>query len=203
MEVDVKNVWENLVDFLMPELTPHETSLYVFLLRHSHLASEFKSGEVRIGQRSIAQQYGRGPKQSVPSRQHILRQVKQLEAKGCIRVGDTTRSGTLYEVVLPAEIPSVAEKMVSGKITAIDDDHYNDPVKRVEVYERDNWTCQYCGEMVNSENVTLDHFVPQCQGGSNALENLRTACLMCNSVKSGKSYDEAAVALLENIKSRK
>ena len=189
------------VDLLMPELTPHEASMYVFLLRHSHL--DHGSHEVRIGQRTIAQKYGRGPKMATPSRQHVLRQLKQLEEKGCIRIGDTTRDGTLYHVILPQDIPSVIEKMSSVVSTTDDDDYFTDPGRRRTVYERDRWICQYCVEEVEEENATLDHFIPRCKGGTNQKDNLRTACLMCNSIKSGKTYEEAAVLLLKSIQERK
>jgi len=85
----------------------------------------------------------------------------------------------------------------------VEEDYYNDTEKRKELYERDQWTCQYCGEKVSAENITLDHFIPYHSGGSNKKENLRTACLMCNSVKSGKTYEEAAIHLLKNIQQRR
>ena len=120
------------------------------------------SSKVRIGQRAIAQKYGRGPKISVPSRKHIIRQIESLEEKGCIRIGDTNRDGTLYEIILPSDIPLVIEKL-SSQTTQEFEDYFNDPDKRLELYERDNWICQYCGEKVTSEDVTLDRFVPVSQ----------------------------------------
>ena len=139
---------------------------------------------------------------ATPSRTHVLRQIKQLENKGCVRVGDTTRDGTLYEIVLPADVPSVVERISMATDTATDLDWYNDPTRRQQIYERDNWTSQYCGEKVNNDNVTLDHFIPRCKGGTNQKDNLRTACLTCNSVKSGKTNEEAALPLLTSIKDR-
>lgn len=203
MEFDLKKLIENFVDFLMPELSPHEASMYIFLLRNSHLSNEHPSPSVRIGQRTIAQRYGRGPKMSVPSRTHITRQIESLEEKGCIRVGDTSREGTLYEVILPDDIPIVREKLTAIQQSGTIEDYYNDPEKRKEIYHRDGWTCQYCSERVTTDNATLDHFVPQSKGGTHEKGNLRTACLMCNSVKSGKTYEEAAVHLLESIQSRR
>lgn len=190
------------VDYLMPDLTPHEASMYIFLFRQSHL----KDGStcIRIGQRTIAQLYGRGPKMATPSRTHVLRQIKQLEIKGCVRVGNTTRDGTLYEILLPADVPSVVERISSMETdTAADVDWYNDPNRRQQIYERDHWTCQYCGEKVNENNVTLDHFIPRCKGGTNQKENLRTACLTCNSIKSGKTNEDAALPLLTSIQERR
>jgi hypothetical protein len=119
--MDAELILKQFVDCLMPELTPHEASMYMFLLRNSWFANS--AGQVRIGQRTIAQKYGRGPKMAVPSRAHILRQIEELQQKGCIRIFDTTREGTLYEIMLPESIPLVREKLISAcaneKITEI------------------------------------------------------------------------------------
>lgn len=200
--MDQPTFFIQFVDLLMPELTPHEASMYMFLFRHSWIANG--TAQVRIGQRTIAQKYGRGPKMSVPSRAHIIRQVEELERKGCIKVFDTTREGTLYEVVLPEEIPLVREKIFSSSSSVEQiEDYYHDQEKRTLIYERDKWLCQYCGERVSKENATVDHFIPQCNDGTHEKENLRTACLMCNSVKSGKTYEEAAMLLLKSIQDRR
>lgn len=197
--MDTTEILKEFVDLLMPDLTPHEASMYIFLFRNSHIKNG--SPSIRIGQRTIAQLYGRGPKMAVPSRTHVLRQLKQLETKGCIRVGDTTRDGTLYEVILPAQIPSVIEK---GTLSpeADTDDWFTDTEKRRQLYEKDQWLCQYCGDKVTESSVTLDHFIPRCKGGTNQKENLRTACLTCNSIKSGKTHEEAALLLLKSIQER-
>lgn len=49
------------------------------------------------------------------------------------------------------------------------------------VFERNNYTCQYCGR-TPSDGVKLhvDHIHPVSQGGSNDLENLATSCQECN-----------------------
>lgn len=200
MDIDTQKILEEFVDYLMPELTPHEASMYIFLFRNSFL--NCGRSEVRIGQRTIAKKYGRGPKMAVPSRTHVQRQLISLEEKGCIRIGDTDREGTLYEVRLPSEIPLVIEKK-SEPVADILEDYYSDPEKRKKIYEKDNWVCQYCGEKVTPGNITLDHFIPQCQGGTNEQCNLRTACLLCNSIKSGKSYEVAAPLLLKSIQERR
>jgi hypothetical protein len=140
---------------------------------------------------------------AIPSRTHVLRQLKTLEKKGCIRIGNTNRDGTLYEIILPQNIPSVIKRLASPRIEKIvDDDWFTNPERRRQLYERDDWVCQYCGEKVTEDNVTLDHFIPRWKDGPNQKENLRTACLICNSIKSGKPYEEVAVKLLESIKER-
>ncbi|MCK4245097.1 MAG: HNH endonuclease [Candidatus Omnitrophica bacterium] len=126
-----------------------------------------------------------------------------LEEKGCIKVGDANRDGTLYIVSLPKDILLVAEKIASLLPQDTEEDYFNDPEKRREIFERDKWICQYCGEKVSPENATLDHFIPQSKGGKHTKENIRTCCLICNGIKSGKTYEEAAPFLLKSIQERK
>lgn len=129
--------------------------------------------------------------------------LKGLEAKGCIAIGNTTREGTVYTVNEPLSVVLVQEKLASAERSCDQTDYFTDPDKRDELFERDNWTCQYCSEPVTKQNVTLDHYVPQCRGGRHTKENLRTSCLMCNSIKSGKTFEEAAASLLSSIRERK
>ncbi len=194
-------IFNDFVDYLMPELVPYEASLYLFLLRNSLLRDG--TIQIRIGKRSMAQGYGTGSRGKKTNYTHMTRVISGLEVKGCLRVGNTTREGTLYTILLPRDIPLVKEHITNIKISSEDeDDYFTDPKKRQILFERDNWTCQYCGELVSQDNATLDHFVPQSKGGAHSKDNLRTACLVCNGVKSGKSFEEAAPAILCSITQR-
>jgi hypothetical protein len=130
--------------------------------------------------------------------------IKNLERKGHIKVGDVTREGTLYTMLIPTEITACIElKQQKEKSINIDaEDYFNNPENRMKIFERDNHTCRYCGQKVTRENSTLDHFIPTSKDGDNSKENLVTSCLECNSIKSGKTYEEAAPALLERMKER-
>ena len=184
----------------MPSLTPYESSLYVLLLRMSFFDSD--SDRVRVGKKRVAGQLGKSSRAAAAiSFYQVTEVVKGLEDKGCITVGDTAREGTLYTVIAPREIPFVREKL-AVTITA-DDDYFTEPEKRLSLFERDKWTCQYCGTTVTSDNSTLDHYVPQSKGGSHSKENLRTCCLICNSIKSGKSFEEAAPLILKSMQERR
>ena len=59
---------------------------------------------------------------------------------------------------------------------------------RATVFERDDYTCQYCGE--RGGKLECDHVMPVSRGGSNELENLATACKKCNRSKRAKTPDE-------------
>lgn len=56
--------------------------------------------------------------------------------------------------------------------------------RRLAIYLRDRFACQYCGRDLHDAHpreVTLDHLIPQCNGGTHVTTNLITACLSCNS----------------------
>lgn len=200
MKNDLQKIMEQYVDYLMPSLTSYEATMYVFLLRNSYIKND--SPEIRIGKRTISANYAKGTRGDKTDYAHITKVVKGLEVKGCIRIGDTNKDGTLYIVLLPSEIPLVKEQL-SIRQESKEENYFTDPEKRKELFERDKWTCAYCGEKVTSENATLDHLIPQYKGGKNTKENLKTACLLCNSIKSGKTYEEAAPYLLKSIQERR
>ena len=199
MKDNLQKIIEQFVDFLMPALTPYEASLYIFFLRNSHIKNN--SPEIRIGKRTIAENIS-SVRATTTNYAQVTKLVDGLEEKGCIKIGDTNRDGTLYNIFLPEEIPSVKEKLA---ITAdpVEEDFFTNPEKRKEIFERDKYTCFYCGEKVTPENSTLDHLVPQSKDGKHTKENLKTSCLICNSIKSGKTYEEAAPYLLKSIQERR
>jgi len=56
--------------------------------------------------------------------------------------------------------------------------------KRCQIYDRDNWTCQYCGCRIDRHNHSLDHITPWSVVRNNSACNLVTACIDCNVDKS-------------------
>ncbi len=187
------------MDYLLPELTPYEAAIYIYLLRNSFVKNGVSG--VRAGKRTIG--CGIGSRGAKTSYTQVAKVLKKLEEKGCIKVGDTNRNGTLYIVSLPKDIPLVTGKIESLLHQDMEEDYFNDPDKRREVFERDKWVCKYCGEKLLPENVTLDHFTPQSKGGKHSKENLKTCCLLCNGIKSGKTYEEATPFLLKSIQERR
>ena len=55
---------------------------------------------------------------------------------------------------------------------------------RWQVLERDNFTCQYCGQRAPEVMLHVDHIVAKVNGGENENGNLITACSACNVGKS-------------------
>ena len=67
---------------------------------------------------------------------------------------------------------------------------------RVEVFNRDRHTCQYCGE--ETRQLTLDHVIPRYQGGQHTWENVVSACIPCNRRKAGRTPEQAEMRLLRH-----
>lgn len=55
---------------------------------------------------------------------------------------------------------------------------------------REAVTCCYCGVVLTTESLSLDHRKPISRGGSWALENLTVVCLRCNHVKGCLNHEE-------------
>jgi 5-methylcytosine-specific restriction endonuclease McrA len=68
--------------------------------------------------------------------------------------------------------------------------------KRVRIYMRDGFRCQYCGERKNPVELTLDHILPRSRGGGNSAINVVTACRSCNQRKGSRTPEEARMPLL-------
>ena len=64
-------------------------------------------------------------------------------------------------------------------------------LSRSEVFNRDQYTCQYCGRQ--TKELTLDHVTPRRRGGKHAWDNVVSACIPCNRHKGGRAPDEARV----------
>ncbi|MGH9044244.1 MAG: HNH endonuclease [Acidimicrobiales bacterium] len=104
---------------------------------------------------------------------------------------------------MPDDVPAVAERKASAVTPEEEPDYCEDPQLRATLLERDGWRCRYCGEVLTTSNATLDHVIPRSLDGPNTVENLVAACLACNSIKSGRTYEEAAPQLLADLARRR
>jgi 5-methylcytosine-specific restriction endonuclease McrA len=74
--------------------------------------------------------------------------------------------------------------------------HQTRALSRKNVLLRDRNTCQYCGEVFPSGELTLDHVVPRSRGGLSTWENLVACCHICNRKKGNQLVSEAGLKLL-------
>ena len=63
---------------------------------------------------------------------------------------------------------------------------------RFNVFLRDKFTCQYCGD---KKDLTFDHLLPKSRGGLTDWNNVVTACSKCNVRKGGKLYKNCDLKL--------
>lgn len=76
----------------------------------------------------------------------------------------------------------------------------NKTFSRSSIIKRDKKTCQYCGEKLSLNEVTIDHIVPTSKGGKNTFENCVVACRPCNDYKSDYDLDKCSLNLLRQPK---
>ena len=65
------------------------------------------------------------------------------------------------------------------------------PCNRRNVFWRDKYICQYCGNKFNYHQLTMDHVVPKSKGGHRTWNNIVSACRKCNGKKSNKTPKQA------------
>lgn len=51
------------------------------------------------------------------------------------------------------------------------------------IFLRDRFSCQYCGNKFDGDDLTFDHVIPRSKGGKTCWENILTACMACNLMK--------------------
>jgi hypothetical protein len=196
----------DVVDLLMPELKPYEVALYLHFLRHSIVENGtplfrasrrgLQSGVVKSAY--AAQTTGGSGEMSYAA---VRDAVTGLETIGAIRQeGEPNREGTLYRILLPEEIQICQQrraetaKLSIKTATEHEADFYNVRENRLKIFERDNYHCTYCGKQLTRFTATLDHVTPVSEGGDNSAENLKTACLQCNSRKTARPLGDFLVA---------
>ena len=57
---------------------------------------------------------------------------------------------------------------------------------RFNVFLRDRFECQYCGDARPTQELTFDHVIPRSKGGLTTWENVVAACSPCNLRKGDK-----------------
>ena len=80
------------------------------------------------------------------------------------------------------------------------------PFSRKNVFIRDNFTCQYCGNKHAWDQLTFDHVTPRAKwdigklGSPTVWTNIVTCCYGCNNKKADKTLKEVKMRLLREPK---
>ena len=69
-------------------------------------------------------------------------------------------------------------------------------LSRKNILLRDRNTCQYCGIVLATAELTLDHVIPRSHGGKSTWENLVACCHACNNRKGNRKAEHAGMKLL-------
>ena len=93
-----------------------------------------------------------------------------LDRVNIISEYDTVVRSPSFEMRLPSVI-SLKEFIATARRPAF---------TRFNVFLRDRFHCQYCGEPRPSHDLTFDHVVPRSKGGMTSWENVVAACSSCN-----------------------
>ena len=91
------------------------------------------------------------------------------------------------------KLPSVIRLL---RLVKLKEAHHTVRFSRANIFSRDKYRCQYCGQKDRMEDLTFDHVIPISRGGHKAWENIVTACIKCNNRKSGRTPEEARMRLI-------
>lgn len=67
---------------------------------------------------------------------------------------------------------------------------------RDNLFERDDYRCQYCGNHYDPVHLNMDHVIPRDRGGRTSWENIVTSCIKCNSRKANRLPHQAKMQLI-------
>jgi len=98
----------------------------------------------------------------------------------------------LHAARIAMRVPSVIRLLEYRRIP-----HQTRALSRKNILLRDRNTCQYCGVVLSSSDLTLDHVVPRSRGGSSTWENLVACCHSCNRRKGNHLLGETDMKLLK------
>jgi hypothetical protein len=67
---------------------------------------------------------------------------------------------------------------------------------RFEVFKRDSFICQYCGQSAPDTVLHVDHIEPVSKGGDNSIMNLVTSCIDCNQGKGARKLSDKTAVIV-------
>ena len=181
VELDIKNIIEEFIDYLAPRLDSYEQVIYLYILRHSRFLDKetitigFKSARIKMA-------FGIGEKNKPMSEKSIYVRLRSLEEKGIIQLLGTEFKGTKIKALLPNEIPNLIPSKDLSRISSNieDQDYFEVKENRMAILKRDGNKCFYCRRSLNQDNYVIEHVVTR---GENSYRNLVAACRNCNNSK--------------------
>ncbi len=112
------------------------------------------------------------------------RRALVLVLKGIART-EEEQGYTLHAARARMPMPSVIRLLEYRRIP-----HQTRALSRKNILLRDRNTCQYCGCVLTTGDLTLDHVLPRSRGGLSTWENLVACCHDCNRRKGNQLLHE-------------
>src|SRR3569833_3485891 len=107
-----------------------------------------------------------------------------LVLKG-VAMAEETNGHTFHSTRSALRVPSVIRLLEYRRIP-----HQTRALSRKNILLRDRNTCQYCGVVLGSSELTLDHVIPRSRHGASTWENLVACCHACNRRKGNRMLHE-------------
>lgn len=125
-------------------------------------------------------------------RLHYTDQVAYTCGSSLVRVrgGINAKSGVRSEIELNSIIATFGSKQ------RLFGEGYVPPLNNPTLFKRDANVCLYCGEQYYDHALSRDHVHPVVKGGRDIWTNVVTACKRCNSLKGGRTPEQAGMPLL-------
>jgi len=118
------------------------------------------------------------------------RRALVLVLKG-VAIAEEENGHFLHSTRIAMRLPSVIRLLEYRRIP-----HQTRALSRKNILLRDRNSCQYCGVVLPSSELTLDHVVPRSRSGMSTWENLVACCHTCNRRKGNQLLDETSMKLL-------
>lgn len=118
------------------------------------------------------------------------RRAVVLVLKG-VAIAEEENGHFLHSARIAMRLPSVIRLLEYRRIP-----HQTRALSRKNILLRDRNSCQYCGAVLPSCELTLDHVVPRSRGGISTWENLVACCHVCNRRKGNQLLSETQMKLL-------
>jgi 5-methylcytosine-specific restriction endonuclease McrA len=113
-----------------------------------------------------------------------------LVLKG-VATAEEQHINALHSQRMALPLPSVIRLLEYRRIP-----HQTRALSRKNILLRDRNTCQYCGIVLPSHELTLDHVIPRSRGGASSWENLVAACHDCNRRKGNHMLHDTSMKLM-------
>src|SRR5262252_2655727 len=119
-----------------------------------------------------------------------VRRAMVLMLKG-VAQAEELHSAEVHSAAQAHKVPSVIRLVAYRHIP-----QQSRALSRKNILLRDRNTCQFCGRVFPSAELTLDHVLPRSRGGRSSWENLVACCYHCNNTKGDRTPEEAGLQLV-------